>query len=506
MSDIKSSKKNYKSVNFKVDGTHCGSCESIIKRTVKKLKGVESIEFDLKSETASVYYNESILSLDEIFDAISNKGYSPYFEKEKSKYEKIFNNIIGITILLIGVLFISKLSHNFSIPQINSTAGYGIIFLIGLVTGFHCVTMCGAFVLSYTSENAKKGLSNNVSHILYGVGKTLSYTILGGLFGLIGAAVTFTPALRAWAAIIAGIFLILFGLKTLNLFPILRHLNIRTPKFVTNFLFKITGKKLHSSPFLIGILNGFMLACGPLQAMYITAASTGSFIQGSLLLFFFGLGTLPVLLGFGYLVNIISKQMTHKLLKYSGILVIVLGVIMVNNGLILSGNGTDLGSIVTDIKSDDIVNSNNQNSEIIDERFSKVSADGSYQTINMDVTYAGWSPDTFILQKGVPVKWVINGKEISGCNNAIQVPTYGLEFDVKAGLQTIEFTPNEEGTFRWSCWMGMIPGTFIVKDDINKDNMDAIEQEVKTEAATNANSGGSCGAATGGSCGCGGRK
>ena len=67
--------------------------------------------------------------------------------------------------------------------------------------------------------------------------------------------------------------------------------------------------------------------------------------------------------------------------------------------------------------------------------------------------------------KGVPVQWIINGKEITGCNRAIQVPAYNLEFDIVPGEQVIEFTPTETGTVAWSCWMGMIPGSFTVVDN-----------------------------------------
>ena len=30
-----------------------------------------------------------------------------------------------------------------------------------------------------------------------------------------------------------------------------------------------------------------------------------------------------------------------------------------------------------------------------------------------------WSPNKFVFKKDVPVKWIINGKEITGCNSAI---------------------------------------------------------------------------------------
>lgn len=116
-----------------------------------------------------------------------------------------------------------------------------------------------------------------------------------------------------------------------------------------------------------------------------------------------------------------------------------------------------------------------------------------YQEIRMDVTRNGWSPDVFVLKRGVPVKWIINGKELTGCNSGIQVPKYGLEFKIKQGEQIIEFTPSEEGTVTWSCWMGMIQGSFIVKADIG--NKQQIKQEVDAAIAAAPASGG---------CGCGG--
>ncbi|MBU0615031.1 MAG: heavy metal transporter, partial [Nanoarchaeota archaeon] len=90
--------------------------------------------------------------------------------------------------------------------------------------------------------------------------------------------------------------------------------------------------------------------------------------------------------------------------------------------------------------------------------------------------------------------------EITGCNNAIQVPKYGLKFDIKPGEQTIEFTPTESGIIPWSCWMGMIQGTFVVKDDIDITDTAEVQKELN---AVPAPVGGSCGG-SGGGCGCGG--
>jgi hypothetical protein len=287
--------------------------------------------------------------------------------------------------------------------------------------------------------------------------------------------------MRGLAGGLAGLFLILYGLKMLNFFPILRKLSIRTPKFLWKFVGK--EQKKHSSPLIIGLLNGLMIACGPLQAIYIMAAGTGSMIEGAKLLFIFGIGTLPVMISFGYFVSFVSNKVTTRIVKLSGVIVIILGIIMINNGLVLTGSGYDFNSLTTKRIE---TNENTLTGRVI--------KDG-YQEIRMEVNRNGWEPDTFVLKKDIPVKWIIEGKEITGCNNAIQVPKYDLNFPIKQGEQIIEFTPTEEDQIRWSCWMGMIPGMFIVKDDIDLEDPEAIQQELNQ--APELKSGG-CG------CGCGG--
>jgi plastocyanin len=205
----------------------------------------------------------------------------------------------------------------------------------------------------------------------------------------------------------------------------------------------------------IGLLNGLMIACGPLQAIYIMAAGTGSMIEGAKLLFVFALGTLPVMLSFGYITSFLGSKATHQILKFSGAIVIILGIFMINNGLALTGAGFDIGT-TTGNDPQTTIESAPSTTEPVD-------ANTGSQEIRMEVNRYGFVPSTFELNKGVPVKWIINGKELTGCNNAIIVPALGLEFKVKKGEQIIEFTPTKAGTIRWSCWMGMIQGSFIVK-------------------------------------------
>ena len=491
--------------SFKAEGMHCNSCEKIIRKAALKIPGVKDIEIDYASEKGWVTFDSTRTDIDTILDAIDDRGYEcMLFEKSSSHGPSnsggFLNHLkpailtLGLIVILFGGYQLAENTLGVGIfPEVGQSMSIVLLFSLGLLTGFHCVGMCGGFVVSYTSRNANKKSLNLGSHFQYGSGKMISYTVIGAIFGLIGSIFVFTPMIRGLAAIFAGIFLTIYGLNMLNIFPALRKVRIPQPAFVSKYTI---GKQ--NGPLKVGLLNGLMIACGPLQALYIYAAGTGSPVSGAAALFAFGLGTLPILFGFGLFASYVSKSMTRNILKVSGMIVLLLGVVMLNRGLALTGTGYDVDSFFASVSA--------QGAPL---GTLTLSPDG-FQEIRMDVTRYGWTPDRFVLQKGVPVRWIINGKEITGCNNAIQVPKLGLEFDVKKGEQIIEFTPEQEGIIPFSCWMGMIPGAFIVKDGIDLSNQAVVQNELAAAPPLQAGScGGSCGsstcgASTGGSCGCGG--
>ena len=367
----------------------------------------------------------------------------------------VLKKIAAVTLALMGIFFIlgldSWISNHTDMPKLSRDMSYGLLIFIGFLTSFHCVGMCGPLILSYVAKSATHGHKSYSAHLLYGLGKTLSYTVIGAMFGIFGAVVAFTPYAEGAVGVAAGIFLILFGLHMLEVFPALSHFQFKTPKFVMRFVGKEYRK--HSNPFVIGLLNGLMIICGPLQAMYVMAAGTGSWTEGAAILFFFGVGTLPLLLGFGFLTSLLSANLTPKLLKASGVIVMILGAIMLNRGVAVTGTGVDFNTLVARVSQ-----------QLLPIEAKKTSSDMA-QTINMEVVKSSFFPHEFTLRKGVPVKWVINGKELTYCNKVILVPQYQLRIELKDGIQIIEFTPPESGVVPWSCWMGMIPGTFVVVDN-----------------------------------------
>ncbi|MCJ7817194.1 MAG: hypothetical protein MUP55_05030, partial [Candidatus Aenigmarchaeota archaeon] len=162
----------------------------------------------------------------------------------------------------------------------------------------------------------------------------------------------------------------------------------------------------------------------------------------------------------------------------SAMIVVILGIIMISRGATLSGVGLNINSV-----SAALIPGSGQNTANISENL---------QQISMDVDANGWTPDKFVLKKGVPVQWNINVKQLTSCNSEIIVPEYNLDIKLKQGLNTVEFTPTREGVVSWSCWMGMIPGTFVVKENIDLTSQQQV-QSALSSAPTQPKKSGGCG-------------
>ncbi|MFH1501230.1 MAG: sulfite exporter TauE/SafE family protein [archaeon] len=469
---------------FKINGMHCNSCERLIESELKDK--VNRISVSYKKGTAEIDFDESKISVNEIKKIIGKSGYTigdSSNKDHKSWFQKLsfgWMFLIFSFIFLFFVLYYALSGFNLEIPSIGEKTSLFLLFFVGILTGFHCVAMCGGFVVSYTTNNAIKGHKDFRQHIIYGGSKVFSYALIGGIFGLIGGIFAFSVLLRGGISIFAGLFMIFYALSMLGI-GFFRKFQFN-PKFLSKAASAASkeAKGPYKAPFITGLLSGFFIACGPLQAMYLYAAGTGSFFQGMTSLAAFGLGTLPVMIGFGSLTTVISHKTTKRILKLAAILVLFLGLVMLNRGLTVMGSPVSYDSIKANV-----VNVDAGETVLVDGK----------QEISMEVTRSGWSPDSFVLKKGVPVVWKIDVKELTGCNNEIIVRDYNLDIKLEKGMNIVEFTPDKEGTVRWSCWMGMIPGSFIVTADGA-----ASEQEL---AAATPQGGGSCGGGSGG-CGCGG--
>ena len=121
---------------------------------------------------------------------------------------------------------------------------------------------------------------------------------------------------------------------------------------------------------------------------------------------------------------------------------------------------------------------------------------GNEQVVQLSFKNGNYYPSTIYLKAGVPVKMIVDTQTVTGCMKTIVIPSLGVRKTVKAGDNTIEFTPTKEGTIPFSCSMGMGRGQFVVTADGTSNN--AAPVPIPQNNAPS----GSCG--SGGGCGCGG--
>ena len=444
---------------IKVYDMTCTSCEKRIENSIKKINGVKNAKADYTKETLEIDYDSKLCNIEDIKKLIRKIGYSTESSSNLG--------FIGILIIIFVIFTLGLRTSGFDMESKLNNASYAFLFVVGIFTSIHCVGMCGGIMISQSlsfAKESKSKLESITPSLLYNLGRVLSYSILGGLIGGIGSVFSLSITAKAFIQIFAGLFMVIMGLN-ISGFKLFRKFSIKIPNFLSKY------KRKFNSPFLVGFLNGFM-PCGPLQTMQLFALGTGSALKGALSMFIFALGTVPLMLTFGAISGFLSKGYTKKLLKFSGVLIIVLGLIMSNRGLSLSGININPLSYV-------MVSSFNSNSSTDS---SKAILEDGVQIINMTANNNGYSPNVFYVQKGVPVKWVINGESLNYCNNSIVVNSLDIQQKLKSGENIIEFTPTDKD-INFSCWMGMIRGVIKVVDDL--DSTDTSKYDPSLPSASN---------------------
>jgi plastocyanin domain-containing protein len=124
----------------------------------------------------------------------------------------------------------------------------------------------------------------------------------------------------------------------------------------------------------------------------------------------------------------------------------------------------------------------------------------------MDLTYRGYSPNVIFIKKDIPVRWIINVKQMSGCTDEIILLEYNIKKPLQYGENIIEFTPDRLGDIKFSCWMQMVWGKFVVTQEEVSPSQKQLELEETDLPQGTCKGGGSCGggcaAAQRGGCGC----
>lgn len=241
--------------------------------------------------------------------------------------------------------------------------------------------------------------------------------------------------------IFIGLFMILTALRFLNVHPFFRYFTLKPSKKVFKLL------KSQTLPVILGTLT-VLVPCGVTSGMMLLAIAGKDPVWGALTMFFFTLGTLPVFFLIGLSAMRLLKKRAFSII--AAFFIVIMGIISINSGQILRGS---------------VHTVQNYRKVLIGTTREAKNAvfKSGFQEATIYVTNSGYKSDTNTFKVGVPVKLTLISDNTRNCTRSFSIPSLNyFKLLPVSGKEVVEFTPNELGTFVYTCSMGMYTGSFNV--------------------------------------------
>ena len=299
-----------KEYTYSIDGMHCAACEVLIEKKLLALPGVKAVNASTAQGKATIEYEgekPTVGALNQIF----KKDHYTFFEGERpalsrAKKEGISSTLIGFAValaLVIGFLFLGKLGIS-GFLTIASDSSLVTFFGFGLLAGLSsCAALVGGIMLSMSKQwmglyTVEQGAYRKLQpHVLFTVGRIVSYGILGGALGLIGSRIALSFQVTAILVMVISLVMIVLGLQMLGV-PGFRKFQIGLPKFITRYIANESHFQAKYMPLVMGALT-FFLPCGFTVTAQTIALLSQNTVRGALIMLAFVLGTTPILLLIG---------------------------------------------------------------------------------------------------------------------------------------------------------------------------------------------------------------
>lgn len=451
-----------------IKGMHCASCELLIADELESIPGVTHASASLKTKTATIRSAEKI-HYGDIVNAVKEAGYEigedngdkPLITKSPRIWKDFF---VGLLVVLgLYVVFVM-----FGLDKLlaSSTGGGGsngtMALIIGLTAGFStCMALIGGLVLSVASKYAENHptqtpLQKFKPHLFFNAGRILSFIVLGGVIGAIGSAFALKGTLLGFLTIVVGIVMLVLGLQLTELFPRITK-GLTLPSGLAKKL-GIQNRKereySNKNAFMMGAVT-FFLPCGFTQAMQLLAVSTGSPVQGAIIMGAFAIGTAPGLLSLGGLTSVVKGAFARRFFRIVGVVVVAMALLNFSNGLNLTGfKLSSLASLIP-----------KPSPAIVAEK--PASTEGA---VVLNTTYklrTDIVPSTFTAKVGQPTTLVVDVQDNgSGCMSTIMI--IGLDdtpqYLRKGKKLQLTFTADKPGKYTIACAMGIPRGSITVTE------------------------------------------
>ena len=320
---------------------HCKSCVILTESELKEHPQITSAVSSLATRTVEICGEFDItdpkIIAEELSKLLTPHGYMLLTEAPKKEINwKEF--AIAIPIAL-GFILLFILLQKLGIVNLVNTGNvtYGTAFVVGIIASLStCMAVVGGLVLSMSATFAKEGDKVKPQLLFHG-GRIVSFFILGGVIGSVGAVFQLGQWGTFILGILIGLIMLILGINLLDIFHWSKRLQPAMPKFLSEKALNVSKLNHTLTPALVGIAT-FFLPCGFTQAMQIYTLSTGSFLRGGLTMLAFALGTLPVLALISFSsFSIKNSSKAGIFFKSAGLIVILFAIFNVINSLTAIG-------------------------------------------------------------------------------------------------------------------------------------------------------------------------
>ena len=441
---------------------HCASCEILIEKKILEIENIKSVEASTaKGEVIIEYEGEKPdpQKLNMIFSK-ENYVFSDKSDKKDTK-KRVNSTLLAFniaTFVIIGFLILEKVGVA-GLLNVNSKSSLFAFLGLGLLAGISsCAALVGGIVLSMSKQWQSIYSDKNTNfekfqpHMLFNAGRLVSYAVFGALLGIIGSRLQISFQFTSFLVLAVSLLMIMLGLQMLGV-KALRKFQFSLPKSATRYIANENNFKGRLMPFVMGAAT-FFLPCGFTITAQGLALLSGNWLQGSLIMLFFALGTVPMLLFIGLSsIKFSSKpHLAERFSKTAGFLVLFFALFNISSQMNVLGF-TGINNIVYQ----------NKTQNVVDKKDLPPIVDGK-QIVKMNASASGYSPDYIKVKVGIPVRWEVTDTGTSGCTNAIiSNNLFQGPINLTPGQVSVkEFTPDKVGKYRFSCWMGMVKGTIEV--------------------------------------------
>ena len=217
------------------------------------------------------------------------------------------------------------------------TSSYLVAFVMGLFSSMHCIGMCGSIIGTLTLS-LSADIRNNKMLLLpfvlnYNLGRVISYTIAGGLAGIIGVLIIqpFDELQgHRLLQLLSALVMMCAGLYIAGWFPRFAYIEKIGRYFwkkIEPFGRKLIPVKTRTQAYLFGMVWGW-LPCGLVYTALAISATAGDVSRSALTMLAFGMGTLPAVMGVGIMTSILTRlSRTQRFKQIIGLFMIALALL-----------------------------------------------------------------------------------------------------------------------------------------------------------------------------------